>query len=113
MKIQWETKDVIPGRIVCKQPAGRSFKADGHSAKWSYKIGFMPGDISPPVRDENGKWKSNHFCTVAMTDGMVIGPKSAEEMVQWLNNNQMIPMPHKWLLEVVEYLRGVYEISED
>ena len=42
MKFTWEPKDIVSGRIVCKPKADDgTFKPDGWTAKWTYKIGWL------------------------------------------------------------------------
>lgn len=96
MKYKWEEKDIIAGRIVCK-PCDEKFQANGWSAKWTMKIGWLASAPS-----------SKHFCTIALTDGMVGPLGSAKEMATWLNKENMIPMPHKWLMATMDYLRDCY-----
>ncbi len=99
MQYIWEEKDIICGRIACKPTAdGKPFKADGWTAKWTLKIGFRPDLPS----DE-------HYCLTAMTDGMNIPVGSAKAMAERFNNDKMIPMPHAWLLQTIEFLRDQYE----
>jgi hypothetical protein len=100
MKIKWEEKDIIAGKIVCKEPSyqgNENFKACGNSAKWTLKIGFAYYN------------NIQYFVTVALTDGMVskIG-KTKKEVVEYLNKSELIPMPHSWLIEIINYLRDIY-----
>ena len=98
MKYQWEEKDVVCGRFVCKNlPANKdSFEPDGWTAKWTFKVCYMGSS-------------SREVCLVAMTDGMMGYTKTKEEMAAFLTENDMVPMPHKWLLQTMDYLRGCYD----
>ena len=107
MKYVWEEKDVVCGRIVCRVP--QSSEMNGNQAKHTYKIGWHVGGHVPiSWRDSSGKYHTDHFCTIAMTDGMVNGPKSKVAMVKWLNDNDMIPAPHEFVVRVMDYLKDCY-----
>jgi hypothetical protein len=99
MKYNWELKDIVAGKIVCKDPSYQKrdfFQANGNSAKWTYKIGF-------------GYWEDGQRPTLnAMTDGMIHSFKNDQELVDYLNKCELIPMPHKWLIETMNYLRDCY-----
>jgi len=95
MKYTWTEEDIIPGRFVCKN---RKFdKPTGNSAKWTSKIGFLPTA------------KGTKYCLISMTDGMVNTYESKQELADSLNQNEMMPMPHEWLVETINYLRDCYE----
>lgn len=101
MKYQWEEEDIICGRFVCKHPSYQkqeNFSPTGNAMKWTYKIGF--------AHFEDGPYK----VLIAMTDGKVskLG-KTDQEAVDKLNKDEMIPMPHKWLVAVINELRDTYE----
>ncbi len=98
MKHVWSADDIIVGRIVCKPRDKKTTKACGWSAKWTLKIGYLPSNDS-----------GSNYVTIAMTDGMVCGPHSAKEMADMFNKDEMIPMPHKWLQETIDYLRDMFE----
>lgn len=98
MKTIWEEDDIICGRIVCKRPLDGKFEANGNTAKWTQKIGFVCGESS-----------SGRYVLIAMTDGMVSIPHSKKELVDILNQDNLIPMPHWWLAQVMTYLRDAYE----
>ena len=100
MKFIWEEKDIIAGRIVCKPPSyqGReTFSPCGNSVKWTYKIGYING----------GDDKRNAL--ICMCDGLIMGGMTKLDIVERLNKDGMIPMPHKWLIQTMDYLRGCYE----
>lgn len=107
MKYKWTEDDVICGRIVCKPIATSNGSEDGWSAKWTHKIGFLAGG-NPKKPDAQGKERCD-YVLIAMTDGMICSCKTKSGVVVWLNGEGMIPMPHKRLLAVMEYLRDVYE----
>lgn len=107
MKIIWTADDIICGRIICKAEhefsnrkniLERQFKPNGWTSKWTYKIGYSFG----------GKEKEK-FHLLSMTDGLVGSIKTAEEMAKYLNKEKMIPMPYKWLMATMEYLRELNE----
>jgi len=101
MKYTWTKDDIIAGRVVCKPPEYHGFTnqtwvANGSTAKWVYKIGFVAG--------------VGTLCLIALTDGMVCSmDKSDEQMAEHLNNDGVIPCPHSRLLAVMEFLRDCYE----
>jgi len=102
MKYTWEEKDIICGRYVCKHPSHQArehFEPCGNATKWTYKIGFCP----KLETDSEGQ-----YCLIAMTDGMVIHYGTKQKMVDKLNRDEMIPMPHKWLVKVINELRDAY-----
>lgn len=98
MKYSWESNDIICGRIVCSNPDKDRFDAS-QTANRTYKIGFV-----------NGGGKSN-LVLIAMTDGMVSGPKTTQQLVDHLNTEDYMPMPHRWWVEVINYLRDCYEFK--
>ena len=97
MKYTWEAKDITAGRFVCKSKAAGGDVLNGWSAKWTDKIGFVP---------ENG---ANQYCLISMTDGLVCGKYTKAELAKWLNENEMMPMPHEWLIKTIEFMRDHYE----
>jgi hypothetical protein len=102
MKYTWEEKDIICGRIVCKDPSYQNrttFEPTGNALKWTQKIGyvFLGGD------------KGQHFCMVSMTDGMTsVYLKTEKQMADYLNRAELIPMPHSWFMEAMDSLRDCY-----
>jgi hypothetical protein len=101
MKYTWTEKDIIPGRFVCKDinKDNKSFAPDDWTAKWTHKIGW---------RTEISK-KDGHLCVIAMTDGAVYLSGNETVIADYLNREEMIPMPHKWLISTMDYLRDCYE----
>ena len=104
MKYIWEEKDIIAGRIVCKPNPNtatkvleRSFTPDGWTAKWTFKIGYNPA------------LGSKKYVFISMTDGMISKPKTVKEMVDSLNEDGLIPMPHTWLIKTFNFMEGSYE----
>ena len=94
MKYIWTEEDIICGRFVCKPI--KDGKVEGWQAKWTHKIGYYGG--------------GNKSCLIAMTDGSVsLRDESPANIADFLNENQMIPMPHNRLIETMEYLRDCYE----
>lgn len=106
MKFIWEEKDIICGRIVCK-PITNPSPDLGWQAKWCYKIGFLAGG-NPKNSSALGKDRTD-YCIIALTDGMILNPRSKEDIAKWLNDNKMIPCPHGKLIEIMNYLRDCYE----
>ena len=100
MKHIWEPQDIVAGRFVCKHPSyqGRDhFEPCGSACKWTYKIGF-------------GFWDTQMYALIAMTDGMISNKfKTKEELAKFLNDHALMPMPHKWLIQVIDSLRDCYE----
>lgn len=103
MKYTWTESDIVAGRVVCKQSeyhhGNRPWEPSGGAMKWTMKIGYLPSLAS-----------ERHFCLIALTDGMIsCEGVSKAELVERLNKDEMIPMPHPWLLEVMDALRDCYE----
>ena len=93
MKYIWEEDDIKCGIYVCKPNQGDgTWIPTGWTAKWTEKIGFVGG-------------RSNGVALVAMTDGMIGPKKTPQEMADQLNKDEMIPMPYRWLIATIEYLR--------
>jgi hypothetical protein len=44
-----------------------------------------------------------------MTDGMISKPKTVKEIVDSLNEDGLIPMPHTWLIKTFNFMEGSYE----
>jgi hypothetical protein len=44
-----------------------------------------------------------------MTDGLIGSPHTKQEMADFLNEHEYIPMPHEWFVATVEYLRHLNE----
>jgi len=99
MKYIWEEKDVICGRFVCRGETAsesRRKKDMGWHEKWTYKIGFHAGRKTS--------------CLIAMTDGMVMmRDRTPLEIAEYLTENNMIPAPHSWMIELITDLRDCYE----
>lgn len=107
-RFNWTPDDVHSGMIVCRAHRGSDkWKPDGWTAKWTYKIGFVPGD-GRVTRDPNmpGRYLPvPQYCQIAMTDGMVCCRKmSKADMAKRLTEDDMIPMPWSWWLRMVRYL---------
>lgn len=109
-KYVWSKEDVQCGMIVCRAHRGRGkWKPCGWTAKWTHKVGFVPGDatheyLKNVAASNRG---ANHYCQIAMTDGMVyhrIMTKVA--MAARLTEEDMIPMPYSWWLKTVRFLRS-------
>lgn len=105
MKYTWEEKDIICGRIVCKDPSYQgltTFEPNGNALKWIFKIGYgfyLNGNSFP----------EKSFATISMTDGCIVSiGKTDKEMADYLNKAELIPMPHSWFLEAMDSLRDVY-----
>lgn len=94
-KYTWTEKDITCGRIICK--SFRSFEANGWRAKWTFKIGWR---------------KSNTYCLIAMTDGMIKSDMNKEDLIYWLNKNDMMPMPHEWFMATMDFLKDCYNSEE-
>lgn len=99
MTYHWTEADIIAGRWVCKPTAyhhpdrtDRDWQPDGGTAKWTELIGYANGTGDAAV-------------LIALVDGMVGKVKTKAEIAAQLNKQGMIPMPHKWLLATIDYLR--------
>ncbi len=92
MKYIWQEKDIKCGIYVCRNLG--KFDPDACSTRM-YKIGFV------------GK-RSKGTVLIAMSDGMVGNKKTPNEMAAHLTRNDMIPMPHKWLIKTLDYMRDWY-----
>ncbi len=99
MKYIWEEKDVVCGifvyKPICNVNKDRSWTPDRWTAKWTHKIGFIGGSSKGTV-------------LISMTDGMVGTQKTPAEMAEYLNNTELIPMPHNRLIKMMNYLRDSY-----
>ena len=100
MKYTWEEKDIICGRIVCKDPSyqgNSTFDPNGSALKWTMKLGygFYPD--------------GQNFCMLSLTDGLIykLG-RTAKEVADYLNKCELIPMPHEWFMQAMNELRDVY-----
>ena len=98
MKYIWSATDVRPGRCVCKSESSAKEDINWH-AKWTYKIGWICQN------DAAGK----SLVTICLVDGMTSKTKSAQEIADWLNKEEMMPMPHKRLIEVMNSIRETLE----
>lgn len=96
MKYIWSKDDIIVGRIVCKNIDFQKNLDILYLATTTYKIGYVAGD-------------EDRYVLLAMTDGMVGKTHTKEALATALNDDDMVPMPHKKLLEVIKKLRDVYE----
>jgi len=112
MHITWEAKDIIPGRMICKQ-FKKPLSPGGWEAKWTLKIGFHINHPNAPLlkNEETGEYLQNNLCLISMSDGMITKPMSAEDLAAQLNKDEMIPMPHDWLIAIINFLRGIHENS--
>ena len=104
MKTQfiWDATDIEAGLIVCSAHRRKTkWKPDGGTAKWTHKIGFVPGN--------NRKVPGGHYCHIAMTDGMVYWQgMTKERMAEEMTKSDMIPMPYGWWMQMARYL-GRYQ----
>ncbi len=92
----WQEKDVRCGIFVCRKPNyGESFVPSDWNAKWMYKIGFIGGANKGSV-------------LISMSDGMVTKKQTPKEMAEYLTESNMMPMPHKWVIKMFEYMRDWY-----
>ncbi len=108
MKFIWTAEDIKPGRIVCKpayfhfgDQCGEAWKPTGGTAKWTQKIGYVRGG---QCRDDTAV-----YVLIALTDGMVGTAYTKADIAAQLNADDMMPMPHKWLIETINWLRDCYE----
>lgn len=96
MKYTWAEQDIICGIFVCKKPnEGDIFVPSDWNAKWMHKIGYQ-------------KRRSDGATLICMADGMVGKKRTLKEMAEYLTKNDMMPMPHKWVIEMFEYMRDWY-----
>lgn len=96
MEYIWKEQDIICGIFVCKKPnEGDVFVPSGWNAKWMHKIGFQ-------------KRSSDGTTLISMSDGMVGRKRTPKEMAEYLTENNMMPMPHKWVIKMFEYMRDWY-----
>ena len=98
-KYVWSAEDVRAGMIVCRAHRRRGrWKPDGGTAKWTHKVGFIPGD--------NKGVPGGQYCHIALTDGLVYWRgMTKEQMAKEMTDQDMIPMPYSWWLQMVRYLR--------
>lgn len=107
-KFIWSEEDVQCGMIVCRRnPRKGPFKPCGWTAKWTHKIGFVPGDGKiEPNPSGRGFLPSAQYCQIAMTDGMVYHRGlSKKQMAERLTQEDMIPMPYSWWLKTCRLLQ--------
>jgi hypothetical protein len=45
-----------------------------------------------------------------MSDGMIGQKRTPKEMADYLNKNDMMPMSHKWVIQMFEYMRDWYMV---
>ena len=96
MKTIWEEHDILAGLFVCKRPEeGQAFKPSGWTCKWTHKIGFSGGAREGTV-------------LVAMTDGMISSKMTPKECADYLTEQDMMVMPHTWLIKSIDYMRDWY-----
>lgn len=116
MKFTWENSDIICGRYICKsehanserpKAKDRTFHGNSFTASVTYKIGYLAAG-NPLFPDTSGDARKD-FVLIAITDGMIGLPMTKRELVDDLNERQMIPMPHDWLVKTIEHLRDAYE----
>lgn len=99
IKFIWSATDITAGMIVCRAHRQKSkWFAEGWRAKWTSKIGYVPGD--------GKKKRGGHYCQIAMTDGLVYHRNlTKEQMAKVLTDEDMVPMPWTWWLQMTRYLR--------
>ncbi len=96
MKYIWSEQDIKCGMFVCRTPINDSkFEPSGWNAKWMHKIGFIGGASKGSV-------------LICMADGMVGRKRTPKEIADYLTENDMMTMPHKWVIEMFEYMRDWY-----
>ena len=96
MKYIWTENDIKCGIFVCRRPHdGKEFEPSGWDAKWMYKIGYQ-------------KRRSDGATLICMADGMVGNKRTPKSMADYLTENDMMPMPHKWVIQMFEYMRDWY-----
>jgi len=100
MKYIWSEEDIKCGLIVCRnqhlQHIDGTFKPDSWQAKWTHKIGFIGNRKEGTV-------------LISMADGMVGSKKTPKVMAEYLTKNDMMPMPHDWLIQIFNYMRDWYK----
>lgn len=96
MKYIWSEEDAKCGMFVCKTPMGSAeFEPSSWNAKWMHKIGFQ-------------QRRSDGTTLISMSDGMIGQKRTPTEMAEYLTENDMMPMPHKWAIKMIEYMRDWY-----
>lgn len=102
----WKAEDVEVGMIVCRAHRGDDpWQAEGWTAKWTHKLGFVVGDGKVTKDPVTHRYQSGHYCQIAMTDGMVYHRGlTKEQMAARLNEEDMIPMPRSWWTRMTSYL---------
>jgi len=110
MKYIWEEKDIICGRIFCKDKTlERKGEFTGWDAKHTKKIGFVGGSSTYSPRNKISGLPVSGVAIIAMTDGMVGAAMNKVEMINYLNTNNYVPMPHDIFLKVMDTLKGCYD----
>jgi len=97
MQYLWEEEDVKCGMFVYLPPRnnkGKKFDPE-HCSTRLYKIGFVGG-------------RSKGTVLISMSDGMVGRVHTPNEMAHALTSSEMTPMPHKWLIKALDYMRDWY-----
>jgi hypothetical protein len=98
----WGKSHLKSGLIVCKRPTGLrdadpavAFDPNGHTAKWTYMLSWFTDSANDPRNT-----------VVSLSDGMIHGRMTADEVVGWLNYNDMMPMPKEWVIATMGWLHN-------
>lgn len=102
----WGKEDFTGGTIVCRIETLKREKVDGWDAKWSYQIGWMAGGKSRISKTSKNR---DYFVLISLADGMVGNPKNRDEIMSFLNDNNMAPMSKEAGEKVFEFVRDCHK----
>jgi len=92
MKMTWEPKDLLEGRIVVKNRDILNNPINGWISKHTYKLGYT-------FKSQDSKrW----IAMAIACDGMIVGPFSNQEMVDFMNNSDYRPATMEEFIEIVK-----------
>ena len=91
MKYIWEEQDIKPGMWVQK-PVEFSGKDNyGSQAKWTYMVSWKCG------------MEENEYSITAFSDGMICDKKTTMGIVNWLNEEEMMPASPEHIYKLLKW----------
>lgn len=96
MKITWEPTDIKVGKFVYK-PRQNGSHIDGWDAKWTYQIGYCGGS-------------GQNLVLISLADGMVGKTKTAEEICNYFNAENIHPVPLLKLNKIIEFIHSCHTL---
>lgn len=102
MKFIFEEKDVVPGRFVAYR---QSKKTDSEHSKMNGIKMISYGQNKPGA-------KQSHYSMTCLIDGNTyLLHSTKQEIVEYLNSNNMIPCPHWQLIDAINVWRDRKEFQ--